>query len=114
MAKPTFPRVLTANRLRDGEVVYRDGAGGWSVTFADAAVFADPAAAEAALAAAEADVAARKVVAVYLFDVIEDGTGWRPRETREVIRARGPTVRSDLGKQAGNSAEHGPRAGAVA
>ncbi|MCP5432152.1 MAG: DUF2849 domain-containing protein [Alphaproteobacteria bacterium] len=110
MAKAELPQALTANRLGDGEVVYRTPAGAWSARFAEAAVFGTKADAEKALADAEADVAARRVVAVYLFDVVPGPNGPSPRETREVIRAKGPTVRLDLGKQAGNSAEHGARA----
>ena len=36
------------------------------------------------------------VVATYLFDVRADGT---PVKEREIIRAAGPSVRRDLGKQ---------------
>ncbi len=40
------------------------------------------------------------VVAPYLFDVRRTAGGIRPVKEREIIRAAGPTVRHDLGKQA--------------
>jgi hypothetical protein len=66
----------------------------------DAQIFPEDGAAKAALAAAEAFVRDRIVVNPYLFDVRVDGAGVRPVEEREIIRAAGPTVRLDLGKQA--------------
>lgn len=93
------PQILTAWRLDDGEAVYR-GAGGWVRSLADATPFADMAAATAALAEAEADVAARVIVGPYLFDAAVEDASIRPLSARELIRAKGPTVRLDLGKQA--------------
>ncbi|MBV9992579.1 MAG: DUF2849 domain-containing protein [Alphaproteobacteria bacterium] len=94
-------QMLTANRLRDGAVLYWRG-GGWVETLAEGEVHADPAAADAALAAAQSFVARNEVVGTYLFDVQPDGT---PVKEREIIRARGPSVRDpilrkDGGKQA--------------
>ena len=97
MAKPV-PQMLTANRLRDGEVVYwRDGQ--WVENYADGQIFPDEAAGEAALAAAQASVKSNIVVATYLLDVRSDGA---PVKEREIIRAAGPSVRTDMGKQARN------------
>jgi hypothetical protein len=90
-----MPQALTANRLIDGVVLYwKDG--GWVEPFADAELFADTKTAEAALIAAKAFVAANAVVNPYLFEV-KDG---KPVKEREIIRAAGPSVRADLGKQA--------------
>ncbi len=101
MAAP-LPQALTANRLRDGDVVYWDGRG-WAERFAGAAIYNDKASADAALAAAAAFVKGRVVVNPYLFPVkIADGTA-APVEEREIIRAAGPSVRTDLGKQAEES-----------
>jgi hypothetical protein len=95
-------QVLTANRLRDGDVVYwRDGA--WVDHFAAANVFAEKAAADAALEAARAFVKDRVVVNPYLFGVREDAGRIRAIEEREIIRSEGPSVRRDLGKQAMDS-----------
>lgn len=88
-------QVLTANRLSDGRVIYWRG-DGWVETLAEATVFAEPAAAAAALAATSEFVAGNVVVAPYLFEV-RDG---RPVKQREIVRASGPSVRPDLGKQA--------------
>ncbi len=87
--------MLTANRLTDGEVVYWR-AGQWVEKYADGEIFADDAGAEAALAAAQDFIKRNIVVAAYLFDVRDDGT---PVKEREIIRAAGPSVRRDLGKQ---------------
>ena len=98
MAAPQ-PQVLTANRLRDGDVVYwRDGA--WIEAFAKAQIFADKASADAALAAAQAFVKDRFVVNPYLFAVRAEEGRIRAVEEREIVRSEGPSVRRDLGKQA--------------
>jgi hypothetical protein len=99
MAKPHDPQMLTANRLRDGDVLYWK-AGQWVLALAEGEVFTDPKAADAALAAAQKYVAENQVVSVYLFDVRIEGGEIRPVKEREIIRAAGPTVRRDLGKQA--------------
>ena len=96
----TLVQILTANRLRDGEVVYWRG-GAWVEALANAEIFADEAAADAALTAAAASVKGRVVVNPYLFDARLDARGLHPVKEREIIRAAGPTVRTDLGKQSG-------------
>jgi hypothetical protein len=88
-------QVLTANRLAEGDVVYWR-AGAWVEGFGEAEVFEGEVEAKAALAAAQAFVAGNSVVNPYLLDV-KDG---RPAKEREIIRALGPSVRADLGKQA--------------
>jgi hypothetical protein len=95
------PQMLTANRLAGGDVVYWR-AGGWVEAFADGDVFSAEAEAEAALAAARKFVADNVVVNPYLFDVRAEADGVLPVKEREIIRAAGPTVRTDLGKQAGH------------
>jgi len=98
MAAPKLPQMITANRLRDGEVVWwRDGR--WVERLAQATVYADPKEADVQLAAAQKFVADRMVVNPYLFDVRIEGDTIKPASEREIIRAAGPTVRHDLGKQ---------------
>lgn len=92
-------QMLTANRLRDGEVVYWR-AGAWSLDLAAADVFEDETGAKRALEAAARFVAERVVVNPYLFAVRAEADGLHPIEERERIRAAGPTIRRDLGKQA--------------
>jgi hypothetical protein len=95
-----MPQVLTANRLKIGEVVYWDGGRGWVSELDQAQVLA-PDQAEAALKGAADWVLRGDVVAPYLFDVRVDAGRTIPVKVREAIRAAGPTVRTDLGKQAG-------------
>ncbi len=98
MAAPTS-RMLTANCLKGGDVLYwKDG--GWVLNLAEGDVFADDAAAKAALAAAQGFVAANRVVAPYLFEVRREGGRIVPVKDREIVRSEGPSVRTDLGKQA--------------
>ena len=98
MATPS-PQMLTANRLRDGDVLYWN-AGSWVIFLQDGEVFADKPAAEAALAAAQAQLPENKVVAPYLFDVRTENGAIKPVKEREIIRAAGPTVHPHTGKQA--------------
>ena len=90
-------QIVTANRLIDGIVVFQDEAGGWSEDFARAASHEDAA---AALARAGEDVAASLIVDPYAIDVELRNGHYTPKALREAIRATGPTVRRDLGKQA--------------
>lgn len=99
------PRIVTANRLADGAVVYLGEDGRWSERVGDGLVAVDDAAAAALMAIAERDVALRRVVAPYLIEVVIDDGVLRPLRLRELIRARGPTVRPDLGYQAEAPAE---------
>lgn len=91
--------ILTANRLRDGEVVYGRGRD-WVVRLDEAEIYAAKPAAEAALKAAQKAVDDRLVVNPYLFDVRREAGALRPVKERELIRAAGPSVRQDVGKQA--------------
>lgn len=99
MAAP-LPQMLTANRLHDGEVVWWKS-GTWVTSLAGGQVFLDPKEAEAALEAAGAFVRNNVVVTPYLFDVRVTNGAVQPVKEREVIRAAGPSVRTDTGKQAG-------------
>lgn len=92
-------KVITANRLAPGEVVYWNAACCWVTELQQAHVFED-AEAELALKAAAEWVSRNEVVAPYVFPVrVEDGR-IAPLSARELIRANGPSVRLDLGKQA--------------
>jgi hypothetical protein len=91
--------ILTANRLRDGEVAYWR-AGRWVSELEAAEMFPDKAAANEALSAAEAAVRDRLIVNPYLFEARFEAGEILPTEVRERIRAIGPSIRPDLGKQA--------------
>ncbi len=92
--------IITANRLIDGIVMFQDAAGGWVEDFARAAVFPDAAATQAALALAKQDEARDLIVEPYAVVVELRNGHFAPKALRELIRARGPTIRPDLGKQA--------------
>lgn len=94
-------QVITANRLVDGRVVYL-AADGWTDKVDAARQFATPAEAETAVAAAKAGPEGRALVDVYALEVDLDGGAVHPLGQRETIRTRGPSVRTDLGYQAGN------------
>jgi hypothetical protein len=100
MAVPAS-KMLTSNRLRDGDVLYwKDGS--WVLDLQEGQVFPDEPSAEAALAAAQKDIAGNLVVAAYIFDVRLENGRIRPVKERELVRAAGPTIRTDTGKQAAN------------
>ncbi len=93
-------KVMTANLLRDGDVVYLAAAGTWSLWLSESWVVRDQdgeAELEAAARQAEND---RLIVGPYLMDVSESDRGPQPIGTREKIRAKGPTVHPHFGKQA--------------
>jgi sulfite reductase (NADPH) hemoprotein beta-component len=89
-------KVVTANLLRDGAVVYLARGDAWSERLTDAVVAANDADEQRLMAAAAAAVKARVVVAPYAFEVVANEAGPRARSQRELIRARGPSVRPDL------------------
>ena len=91
--------MLTAKRLNDGIAVwYADG--GWPETIGNADLAHDKAAEDRLEAIGAAAYANNEVVDVNLIDVtVVDGVVEAVR-LREKIRAAGPTIRGDLGKQA--------------
>ena len=98
MAKTdAMPKVLTANRLRDGATVYFTGAG-WSLHVGDAKVAHSPEDADALAKVGAAAHAANEVVEVNVVDV-DASANLVPSRLRELIRAQGPTVRRDLNKE---------------
>ena len=97
-------QMLTANRLKDGSVLYWN-AGAWVEVLEDGEVFHDPASADSALAAAQGFVTANAVVNPYLFDVRPENGAIHPVREREIIRSRGPSVRGGTGKQAREKSE---------
>lgn len=90
-----MPDILTANRLHDGDVVYRTATGEWIADLDVAELIDTPDRLAAAEAAAQADVKASKVLDVVTVKVeVVDGR-IVPTRLRERIRAFGPTVKSD-------------------
>ena len=85
-------KVISANRLADGIVVYAGQGGAWFERLNDACLLATAEEAQAGLALAQADAARNLVVEPCLVDVTQDANGLNPATLRESIRARGPTV----------------------
>jgi hypothetical protein len=92
-AKEGPAKVITANDLRDGLVVFLDQDGGWTHDIALALVVGDGPDLEAANTYAKAQHDARIVVEPYPIDVEVKGGIPVPTRLREKIRAdRGPTI----------------------
>lgn len=87
-----MPKVISANRLADGIVVYAGRDGSWSEQLGQAQVFASKAEAEAGLLIAQNDAKRNLVVEPVVVEVTEDAGGLRAVTLREIIRARGPTI----------------------
>jgi hypothetical protein len=92
-------KVISANRLADGLVVYLAADGSWSKFIAGGAIAVDDAGADALLEKARTAEEDRLIVDPYLIDVAEIDGEVRPTKYREFIRATGPSVRPDLSKQ---------------
>jgi len=105
MSALKYPQILLASALGDGEVLFL-GPSGWERDHAKARVARDKAEAGALEAFGKAEVAANKVVDVYLADVEIGADGVpTPMHYREKMRIKGPSVRLDLGKQAAGGAQ---------
>ena len=83
-------KILTANDLRTGAVVWWDGQG-WSLHVNDAVDVADHGTEIAAR-----ELAAQRVVDAQVIDGEVTADGVRPAHIKDRIRALGPTVRPDL------------------
>ncbi len=93
-------KILTANRLADGEAVWLAADQSWSGVIDAAKIAEDKSAEEKLTLAGQAAFLKNEVVDVDLVDIdVIDGV-LVPRRLRERIRAAGPTNRLDLGKQA--------------
>ena len=99
MPRKHHPKVVTANDLLEGDVVYRTAAGSWSSDLRAAVLIEDPQQASTELALAQSEPA--MVVGIYLADMERgpDGTP-QPVHFREAFRATGPSNYAH-GKQAG-------------
>ncbi len=97
-------QIVTANSLGDGRVVFQS-ATGWSLDIREAQLLETAIAAEAALARANADAAANRVVEPYAIDVKREAGRLVPVRLRERIRADGPTTGNSLPKHAADRDE---------
>ena len=93
-------QVVSANRLTDGIIVFLGPGHSWVESLQGAEVFPDAATTKAALERVAGDVKANKVVEVAAFDVAVKAGLIEAKHLRDRIRAAGPTVHLDHGKQA--------------
>lgn len=83
------PKVVTANDLLEGDVVYLTADDTWSRRLTDADVLTDEA--DAQIRLIDASARTSEVVGVYLADVATSDTGPEPTHFRETFRTRGPS-----------------------
>ncbi|MFY0610108.1 MAG: DUF2849 domain-containing protein [Hyphomicrobiaceae bacterium] len=93
MTKVFKPKIVSANDLFDGDVVYLDGDSNWTRRISEAAVATSVDAADALLA--ESDQPA-KIVGPYLLDVKLDDDTVEPDHFRERLRDTGPTFSAEF------------------
>jgi hypothetical protein len=87
MNKPYSPKVVTANALLEGDVIYLTANDSWSRVLTDAEILTDEAHAELRLIEAHAG----NIVGPYLAEVkVNQGTP-EPTHFREEFRTRGPS-----------------------
>ncbi|MEO1135024.1 MAG: DUF2849 domain-containing protein [Pseudomonadota bacterium] len=91
-------KAVTANRLDDGAVVFLAEDDGWTAELCQAARFSDE---DAKLGLDAARARTGEIADAYLVTVDENGDLVGRETLRESIRKSGPTVRTDLGYQAG-------------
>ena len=89
-------QIVTANRLRDGLVVFLSADGAWSERIGDAAGAENEAGAQELMARANQSAIECRVVEPYLVEVEIAADGRRPVLHRESIRVSGPTVQTSL------------------
>jgi Protein of unknown function (DUF2849) len=87
----TGPSVVTANRTRDGVVIWRTAAHGWSAELADAAIVRTSDEARELLTEAVADDVG--AIGAYIAPVeIKNSGAIKPGNLREHIRSEGVTI----------------------
>jgi hypothetical protein len=96
--RPFTPKVVTANALLEGDVVWLTEDDRWTRQMAEAELIDDEAIAEDRLLFALSQ--SRIVVGAYLADAAATAQGPAPTHFREVFRTRGPSNYAH-GKQAG-------------
>lgn len=89
MAKAFTPKVVTANALIEGDVIYLTETDDWTRNLSDAALITDEADAQVRLLDAEKQ--SSTVVGAYLVDAIQGERGPEPTHFREAFRRTGPS-----------------------
>ena len=89
MARAYTPKIVTANALLEGDVVYLTADDRWTRKLTEAELIEDEAHAQIRLL--DAEMQPDQVIGVYLADVRRAGTGLHPSHHREEFRATGPS-----------------------
>lgn len=88
MPRKDLPKVVTANALIEGDVIYQTQTG-WTRELAKAELLTDPAHADLRLI--EAMQQQDKIIGAYLAEVTPSPDGPQPAHFREAFRATGPS-----------------------
>ena len=91
--KLRMAKIVTANTLAVGHVVFLATDGRWVETVAEAAVYDDATAAEEGMATARIDQERGLIVDAFVTDKGPDKDGRPAMTLRDTIRAFGPTIR---------------------
>ncbi|MAQ86447.1 DUF2849 domain-containing protein [Psychromarinibacter halotolerans] len=97
MSRKFTPKVVTANALLEGDVVYLTADDTWTRDHAQAELIEDEAHAQIRLV--DASARANEIVGAYLADAVAGENGPEPVHFREAFRTRGPSNYAH-GKQA--------------
>ncbi len=89
MARAFTPKVVTANDLLEGDVIYLTADDRWSRDLREAELITDEAHAQLRLLDAQKQV--DKIVGAYLADVVAGENGPEPTHFREDFRRTGPS-----------------------
>ncbi len=89
MPRHFTPKVVTANALLEGDVVYLTNDDRWTRSLKDAVLLTDEADAELRLLQVEAQTGS--VVGAYLADMQDGPDGPEPTHFREAFRRKGPS-----------------------
>ena len=100
MARAFTPKVVTANALIEGDVLYLTSDGRWSRDHTQAELLIDEA--HAQLRLLKADHQRNLVVGAYLADARMGARGPEPVHFREAFRTRGPSNYAHGKQEAGN------------
>ncbi len=89
MPRKFTPKVVTANRLIEGDAVWLTAGDTWSPEMGDAELIEDEAVAQERLIHAQSQPGV--VVGAYLADAVAGPDGPEPTHFREAFRTRGPS-----------------------